>query len=201
MLLSEIRQNPDNPRIISDLSLQKLVNNLLKYPIFLNERPIVHKGGLIIGGNMRHLGVNYIAELPADEYNSLCEKLAVGDRAKQIWDNVRATKSIPDGWVSSADNYTQDEVSAFILVDNTEYGNYDFEMLFAQYTPETLDAIGVQIPQIDIPAIPSSDPFNDPGIEASNKFGVIVMCDTEASQEEVYKMLTQEGYNCKIVVV
>ncbi len=45
------------------------------------------------------------------------------------------------------------------------------------------------------------DPFDDDGIEAKNKFGVIVMCESEGTQESVFNDLTNMGFNCKILVV
>lgn len=46
-----------------------------------------------------------------------------------------------------------------------------------------------------------NDPFDDKGIGATNKYGVIVSCDTEAEQEQIYSELTMKGYTCKVVVV
>lgn len=45
------------------------------------------------------------------------------------------------------------------------------------------------------------DPFDDDGIEAKSKFGVIVMCESEGTQESVFNDLTNMGFNCKILVV
>ena len=34
----------------------------------------------------------------------------------------------------------------------------------------------------------------------SEQYGVIVMCDGEAQQKEIYEALLEQGYNCKVVV-
>lgn len=39
------------------------------------------------------------------------------------------------------------------------------------------------------------------GINVANQYGVIVMCDNEAHQEEVYNSLLESGYKVKVVVV
>ncbi len=39
------------------------------------------------------------------------------------------------------------------------------------------------------------------GIDAGNQFGVIVICESEAHQEEVYNTLIESGYKVKVVVV
>jgi len=42
---------------------------------------------------------------------------------------------------------------------------------------------------------------NTEGITVSNQYGVIVICDDEAHQEQVYTSLTEQGYKTKVVVV
>ena len=39
------------------------------------------------------------------------------------------------------------------------------------------------------------------GIDAGNQFGVIVICESESHQEEVYNVLVESGYKVKVVVV
>ena len=39
------------------------------------------------------------------------------------------------------------------------------------------------------------------GINVQNQYGVIVICESEAHQEEVYSSLTEQGYKTKVVVV
>ncbi len=49
-------------------------------------------------------------------------------------------------------------------------------------------------------------PADDDGAEEEpesnykEQYGVIVVCDNEDQQEEVYARLTEQGYNCKVVV-
>jgi ParB-like chromosome segregation protein Spo0J len=52
--LSEIKPNPDNPRVIRDENFKKLVNSIKEFPEMLEVRPIVvNKDMIILGGNMR----------------------------------------------------------------------------------------------------------------------------------------------------
>lgn len=39
------------------------------------------------------------------------------------------------------------------------------------------------------------------GFKYKPKFGVIVNCDDESHQKNVYEQLTEQGYNLKVVVV
>jgi ParB-like chromosome segregation protein Spo0J len=52
--LSEIKSNPNNPRIIKDDKFHKLVESIKSFPKMLEIRPIVvNKDMVVLGGNMR----------------------------------------------------------------------------------------------------------------------------------------------------
>lgn len=52
--LSEIKNNPNNPRILKDDKLKKLVKSIQEFPKMLEIRPIVVNSDMIVlGGNMR----------------------------------------------------------------------------------------------------------------------------------------------------
>jgi hypothetical protein len=52
--LSEIKSNPNNPRIIKDDKFKKLVKSIQEFPKMLEIRPIVVNADMIVlGGNMR----------------------------------------------------------------------------------------------------------------------------------------------------
>jgi ParB-like chromosome segregation protein Spo0J len=53
--LSEVKVNPNNPRLIKDDKFKKLVQSIKDFPEMLNIRPIVvNKDMIILGGNMRY---------------------------------------------------------------------------------------------------------------------------------------------------
>ena len=53
--ISEVKLNPNNPRIIKDDKFKKLVQSIKDFPEMLNIRPIVvNKDMIILGGNMRY---------------------------------------------------------------------------------------------------------------------------------------------------
>lgn len=52
--ITEIKLNPNNPRLIKDDKFAKLVKSIKDFPEMLNIRPIVvNKDMIILGGNMR----------------------------------------------------------------------------------------------------------------------------------------------------
>ena len=53
--LSEVKLNPNNPRLIKDDKFKKLVQSIKEFPEMLNIRPIVVNSDMVIlGGNMRY---------------------------------------------------------------------------------------------------------------------------------------------------
>jgi len=53
--ISEVKLNPNNPRLIKDDKFKKLVRSIKDFPEMLNIRPIVvNKDMIILGGNMRY---------------------------------------------------------------------------------------------------------------------------------------------------
>lgn len=53
--LSEIKANPNNPRLIKDDKFKKLVQSIKDFPEMLDIRPIVCNADMVIlGGNMRY---------------------------------------------------------------------------------------------------------------------------------------------------
>jgi hypothetical protein len=52
--IRQVRQNPDNPRVIKDNKFQKLVKSIQELPQMLELRPIVvNRDMIVLGGNMR----------------------------------------------------------------------------------------------------------------------------------------------------
>ena len=65
--LSEIKPNPNNPRLIKDDKFKKLVQSIKDFPEMLELRPIVvNKDMIILGGNMRYKAAKEIGlkEIP-----------------------------------------------------------------------------------------------------------------------------------------
>ena len=54
MNINEIKQNPNNPRIIKDNKFKQLVKSIQDFPQMLELRPIViDENNMVLGGNMR----------------------------------------------------------------------------------------------------------------------------------------------------
>lgn len=103
-----------------------------------------------------------------------------------------------------ADDLTEEQLKAFRLVDNktAELATWDFEKLDLELS---------ELPDLDMslygfsslkPVDSTDDETNntaDTGFNYKEQYGVIVMCQDEAEQEDVYNRLTEEGFECKVV--
>lgn len=122
MKLSEIKPNPNNPRVIKDDKFKKLVKSIKEFPKMMALRPLViDKDNMILGGNMRYRAFQ---ELGYEE--------------------------IPDNWVKKADELTEEEKKRFILADNLSFGEWNWDDLANEFETEDLIAWGFDKKELDL---------------------------------------------------
>ena len=122
MKLSDIKPNPNNPRVIKDEKFKKLVTSLREFPEMMGKRPMVcvtdTDGKLYpLGGNMR---LKALQEL---KY-----------------------KEIPDAWIMLADEWSEEKRKEFTIKDNVGFGEWDWDMLANEWNVEELEEWGLEIP-------------------------------------------------------
>jgi len=106
-------------------------------------------------------------------------------------------KDIPDAWVKRASELTDEEKQRFIIEDNVPFGEWDWDTLANEWDSAELAEWGLDVPVI----VEGTDPFDDAGITAQSKYGVIVECDSAGAQESIFNDLQGMGYKCKVLVV
>jgi ParB-like chromosome segregation protein Spo0J len=132
--LTEIKPNPDNPRVIRDENFQKLVNSIKEFPEMLDLRPIVvNKDMVILGGNMRfracqEAGYNEVPVVVADNITKEQERefiikdnISGGDWDWEILANEWNETEL-DGWgldVPYQQEETEEQISYNILIECT----------------------------------------------------------------------------------
>lgn len=132
--LSKIKANQQNPRVISESRLKKLINSLLVFPAMLSLRPIViDDNNVILGGNMRQTALNRISQMTWDEvlaqletlpeYNDLSDG---GSAVREYWE---AFLNKPQAEVIYASELSESEKQQFIIKDNVSYGDWDYDEL------------------------------------------------------------------------
>lgn len=141
--LSKLKLNPKNPRTIKKHKFEQLVLNLLKYPKFLLKRPIVHKDYIAQGGNMRLQAIKHISKMDETEFRAVIHSNKIDMDAHALWNDIRAKKEVPDGWLANADDYDEAELKAFTIIDNNHAGDNDWDMLASEWEAKDLEAWGV----------------------------------------------------------
>ena len=116
--LSEIKPNPENPRIIKDEKFKKLVQSIQDFPQMLALRPIVvDENNMVLGGNMR---IKAIQEAGYSE--------------------------VPDEWIKKASELTEEQKREFIIKDNIGYGEWDWDVIANEWDEEQLTEWGLDLP-------------------------------------------------------
>jgi len=146
MKLSELKKNPNNPRLIKDEKFKKLVQSLQDFPQMMELRPIIINGGnMVLGGNMR------LAALKELNY-----------------------KDIPDNWVMKASDLTPEQQKEFIIKDNVGFGEWEWDQLANEWDIDQLEEWGLDIPvSFGTPLEAEEDDFDVPegGIETDIVLG------------------------------
>jgi len=116
--LSDIKSNPNNPRLIKDDKFKKLVNSIKEFPKMMDLRPIIiDNDSMILGGNMR---LKALLELKYSE--------------------------VPNEWIKKAKDLTEDETRRFVIADNVGFGEHDWDLLANEWDAELLTEWGIDIP-------------------------------------------------------
>ena len=118
MKLSQIKSNPNNPRIIKDDKFKKLCNSIKALPKMMELRPIIVDDNFIVqGGNMRLKALNELGY-----------------------------KDIPDTWVKQAKDFSEKELKEFIIKDNVGFGEWEWDELANNWDAYELEDWGLDIP-------------------------------------------------------
>ena len=121
MLITEIKSNPNNPRLIKDHKFKQLVKSIQDFPQMLELRPIViDENNMVLGGNMRLKACLEagLTDVPVIHANNLTE-----EKKKEfiIKDNVQFGSH---DWSELANNWDVDLIQEWGLdiigFDNVE---------------------------------------------------------------------------------
>lgn len=149
--LSSVRVNKKNPRTITKEKFAKLVNSLLSLPKMLEIRPIaVDAKGVALGGNMRYVALSEIAKM-SEAY--LRKRLDTIRDVKKKTDAERA--ALLDYWlkwiakpvvtVVDVSTLTAAEQKEFIIKDNGDFGQWDYDALANEWDADDLNDWGVDV--------------------------------------------------------
>lgn len=120
--ISQVKNNPKNPRVIKDAKFILLKKSLEEFPEMLHKRPLVCFSDIdgkyvVLGGNMR---------LKA---------------AKEV-----GIKEIP---ILLADDWTEEQKAQFLIKDNASFGEWNFDELANDFDVDLLADWGVDFPNVE----------------------------------------------------
>lgn len=117
-LYKKIKLNPDNPRWIKKQDFASLLKSIKAFPQMLEKRPVVYdEDFMILGGNMRFLGMQSLAE--------------------------KEGFVIKDEYFASAVGWTKEQKDEFIIKDNLGWGSWDWDKLANEWDKEQLEDWGM----------------------------------------------------------
>ena len=116
MKLTEIKSNPNNPRVIKDHKFEKLKKSISEFPKMMELRPmVINEDNIVLGGNMRLKALKDLGY-----------------------------KEVPEEWVKRASDLTEEETRRFIIADNVGFGEHDWEMLANDWDTQELEDWGLE---------------------------------------------------------
>jgi hypothetical protein len=153
--LTEIKSNPNNPRLIKDDKFKLLCERIQSNPNTLKYRPIViDVNNIIQAGNMRFKALKELGY-----------------------------KEVPDEWIVKADDLTDEQMREFVVVDNVGYGEWDYELLKNEYSADELSDWGVDVGGFDINENEFSEDFTLPdGDKSPFQQMTFTLADEQAEQ-------------------
>jgi len=176
---NKLKFNPNNPRKCSKDKLEKLMRSIESFPEMMKLRPMVYdpETMYVLGGNQRLAAIR---------------KLGM--------------KDIPDEWAIAATDLTPEQQKEFVLRDNVQFGDWDFEMLSAEFGEFDLDELGLDMPDINVtPPDATEDDFDEPDIQTVQtdiKRGDIIeigrhrlMCGDSTSESDVAMLMNGQKTN------
>lgn len=165
----QIEGVPANPRILKDDKYRSLLESLRKDDLtgVLPLKIYEHNGeNVVLGGNMR---LKALRELRGNDYAVSCVK-------------------IPE-------DTPVEVLRKIVVLDNSTFGEWDFDMLANEWNSDELKAWSVDVPTFEEKEkVDISDELNP-------DFKVEVTCTCEADQERLYNDLVAQGYTCRLLIL
>jgi len=142
--IGKIKLNPANPRIIRDAEYRDLVRSIAQFPKMLYKRGVVVDGNLMaLGGNQRWRSILDILKMPESDLQALTAKQP---DAYTLWEVLREKKAVPEQWIVDGSDFTEEEIRRFIIVDNIQKGEHDWDALANGWDQDELAEWGLRVP-------------------------------------------------------
>ena len=174
MKLTEIKSNPNNPRVIKDHKFEKLKKSISEFPKMMELRPmVINEDNIVLGGNMRLKALKDLGY-----------------------------KEVPEEWVKRASDLTEEETRRFIIADNVGFGEHDWEMLANEWDTDELEDWGLEgFPFEDVTELEAEeDDYTEPdNMQVDVVLGDLIeigehrlLCGDSTDSDQVAKLMNGE---------
>lgn len=86
-----------------------------------------------------------------------------------------------------------ERLQAYTILDNNGFGEWDWDLLANEWPDDMLDDWG-----LDIPTKGEKKDLSD---QIGMSYKIEIDCNNEAEQEELYNLLTEQGYKCRVLTL
>lgn len=86
-----------------------------------------------------------------------------------------------------------ERLQAYTILDNNGFGKWDWDLLANEWPDDMLDDWG-----LDIPTKGEKKDLSD---QIGMSYKIEIDCAGEAEQEELYNLLTEQGYKCRVLTL
>lgn len=102
-----------------------------------------------------------------------------------------------------ADDLTKEQIKAFRIADNkvSEFSTWDLDKLDLELEDINIDMSNFGISEMDNINIDGEIEREDLSEKVSETYQIIVECNNEKEQEQLYNKLVEEGYNCRTLIL
>ena len=149
--LSQVKVNAENPRTITKVKFQKLIDSILAFPTMLEIRPVVVDNCMAaLGGNMRLNALKEIAKMSVEQLAERLYRLPEYQEKSDVERQRLATfwgewLDRPTVHAIKAKHLTEHECKQFMIKDNVSYGAWDYDALANKWPAERLEAWGMDV--------------------------------------------------------
>jgi hypothetical protein len=167
--ISQVKNNPNNPRVIKDHDFYVLVNSIKTTPGFMEFRPvIIDYNNMVLCGNQRLRACIYLGH--KEIWTDLFTQEKADEMNKEAQKEGRPTKTYLE------------YCKAITIVDNTHAGTWDWDMLANEWDSVELDEWGLSNWK-NMDDIETSDSFTLPdGDKAPFQQMTFTLADKQAEQ-------------------
>jgi len=163
--LLTLKPHPKNPRKITGPKMEGLMASLKNFPKMMELQPfVIDEKNVILRGNMRY----------------------------QALRNLGYTE-IPSEWVKKAKDLTPEEKDRFMILDNDHYGEWDVDVLAADWPTNLFADWGLSVPKMgEGVALTSSK------TKAGKGTIVRVKCANNEIAKVLFAQLVKDGYDAEL---